>query len=781
MVNLRSRIVLPLTVVVVLVLLATIGVLRLQAEHVIVDYVAGHGRYIQRLYQAKLTEHSEKMVAILVTLERNEALKQALNEGNRSLLSELSLRLFEELKSRNLISSLAYADSQRANLLRVENPGVLAETMNEVAALEAEHSGNIARGLEMGRHGQLNYWVVAPWYEKNFLLGFVELGANINQILFRLSRLLEPALFVALNKDFLHREDWQQQQAVIGVDASWERYPKHVLFPVESANFSSEVWHFIGESLGKPSGDSIPQLSSGGMNYCLIKFPLFDANMNSVAEIVALVDVSKVVNQSDRVSTIVIGAVTIVGLGVLAVFFMLSDATQKQLLASHQQLVQAKDELKERFNQRTRELRRSETDYRQLVENANSIILRWDPNGFVTFINKFAQKFFGYSDKEIVGRNVLGTIIPDREPVNLRNLHKMIRELAQYPVGFGDNEFENIKRDGTLVWISWTNRVIKDDQGKVIEILSIGQDISTKKNTENELKLAASVFENIVEGVMIINSKGEILRTNRAYTSITGYVQEEVIGKTPEAFFVAEYHGPGFHQQIWQKLGEEGLWQGEVWCKRQSDEIYPQWLSISAIQNGDEDSSRYVCVFVDITERKHNEEQINRLAHFDSLTNLPNRILFQDRLNHALAEAKRNKLCVPLLFLDLDRFKVVNDSLGHDAGDLLLQRVAKRLGECLRESDTLSRMGGDEFTIILGALDSLDELIVSVTQVAHKILTEFSKPFDLEGNEVVVSISIGVAAYPEDGQTLSDLLRKADMAMYHAKQESQGFFIYQPE
>jgi len=163
------------------------------------------------------------------------------------------------------------------------------------------------------------------------------------------------------------------------------------------------------------------------------------------------------------------------------------------------------------------------------------------------------------------------------------------------------------------------------------------------------------------------------------------------------------------------------------------------------------------------------------------LTNLPNRILFQDRLNHALAEAKRNKLCVPLLFLDLDRFKVVNDSLGHDAGDLLLQRVAKRLGECLRESDTLSRMGGDEFTIILGALDSLDELIVSVTQVAHKILTEFSKPFDLEGNEVVVSISIGVAAYPEDGQTLSDLLRKADMAMYHAKQESQGFFIYQPE
>ena len=649
------------------------------------------------------------------------------------------------------------------------------------AALEAGRSGKIARGLEMGKYGQLRYWVVAPWYEKDLLLGFVELGTNINQILFRLSNLLEPALFVAINKDYLHRADWPQPQGSTGVNASWERYPNHILIPVESASFSSEVLHFIGESLGKPNGDSIPRLSSSGAHYCLIRFPLFDANKNLVAEIVALVDVANVVKQSNRASTIVIAAVTVVGLGVLAVFFMLSEATQKQLLASRQQLVQAKDELKEKFNLRTRELRRSETNYRQLVENANSIILRWDPNGFVTFFNQFAQKYFGYSDKEIVGHNVLGTIVPDREPVNRRDLHKMIREISDYPVGHGDNEFENIKRDGTLVWISWTNRVIRDDQGKVVEILSIGQDISAKKNTENELKLAASVFENIVEGVMIVNANGEILRTNRAFTNITGYIQEEVMGKTLETFFASEYHGPGFYQQMWQKLVDEGLWQGEVWNKRQSDETYPQWLSISEIHNGDEETSCYVCVFSDITEQKYNEEQINRLAHFDSLTNLPNRILFQDRLNQALAEAKRKKLCVPLLFLDLDRFKVVNDSLGHGAGDLLLQQVAKRLAECLRASDTLSRMGGDEFTIILGALESLDELIVSVTKVAHNILTEFSKPFDLEGNQVVVSISIGVATYPEDGQALSDLLRKADMAMYHAKQESQGFFFYQPE
>ncbi|GEM_PF-1155614 len=781
MVNLLSRILLPTSLIVGVVLLATILLLRWQVEHSIAEQASGQGRYIQSLFQAKLIEHSNKMTAMLITLQRNPAVKEALKQQDRASLFELSLGLYEQLRSRNLLASFAYLNSDRTTLLRVENPDSKGSVVDKTTTLAAAQSQEIATGLEYGGLAQLHLWIVAPWYEKDLLIGYVELGTSIDQLLLSLADLLDPTLYIALNKKKIDQDAWHNLQRSTNNTMDWNRFPEHVVVAVESNTISAEVADFIKTSLNEPVSASVAQLSSGEFRYCLNRIPVVDANKNQVAEILALVDITKLVNQSNRASTVVISTVSLVGFGLLVVLFILANFTQRQWVFSKQALVSAKDELNERFLEKTEKLRRSETDYRELVQNANSIILRWTREGCITFINQFALDFFGFSEADVIGHSLMETIIPKSRKFEQIDFERMVDELAQSPVTHGDNEFRNVKRDGTQVWISWTNRVIKDDLGNVVEILSIGHDISGKKSAEKELNLAASVFENIVEGVMITSPDGEILRTNRAYSLITGFSELEALGKTLEAFFDPAHHGPGFYRQMWETLTAKGLWQGEVWNKRRNDESYPQWLSICVVQGADGNGSHYVGVFTDITEQKHNQEQIYRLAHFDSLTGLPNRILFQDRLSHALAEAKRNGVHLPILFLDLDRFKSVNDSMGHGTGDLLLQQVAIRLANCVRASDTIARMGGDEFTIILGPSVSVEEVIVSVTRVSHNITDEFKVPFELEDNAVVISTSIGVAVYPQDGVSLSDLLRNADMAMYHAKQESSGFSFYQAE
>ena len=780
MINLRTRILLPTSLIVGVVLSATILLLRWQVEHSIAEQALGQGRYIRRLFQARLIEHSDNMTAMLLTWQHNPAVIQALKQQDRDSLLELSLSLFEQLRSRNLLASFAYLNSDRAPLLRVENPDSKGFVVDKTTTLAALQNGEIARGLEFDDLAQLHLWIVAPWYEKDMLIGYVELGTSIDQLLLSLTELLDPTLYVALNKKKINQVAWQNRQRLTHNAMDWDRFPEHVVVAVESNAVLPEVVDFMKTSLGQPISDSVPQLSSGEFRYCLNRIPIVDANNNQVAEILALVDITHLVDQSNRASTVVIGTVSLVGFGLLAVLFLLANFTQRQLVFSKQALVSAQDELNDRFLEKTEKLRRSERDYRELVQNANSIILRWTRDGRITFFNQFALDFFGFSDADVIGRSLLETIIPKSQNLEQIDLERMVEEFTQFPVTQqGENEFRNVKRDGTEVWISWTNRVIKDDLDNVVEILSTGHDISGKKSAEKELELAASVFENIVEGVMITSPDGEILRTNRAYALITGFSEREVLGKTPESFIDSIHHGPGFYRQIWETLAASGLWQGEVWNKRRNDESYPQWLSFSVVRDADGNSSHYVGVFSDITEQKNNQEQIYRLAHFDSLTGLPNRILFQDRLSHALTEAKRNGVHLPILFLDLDRFKLVNDSMGHGAGDLLLQQVAKRLAKCVRASDTLARMGGDEFTIILGSSSSIEEVMVSVTRVSHNIVEELKRSIELEDSVVIISTSIGVAVYPQDGESLSDLLRNADMAMYHAKQESSGFSFYQ--
>jgi len=273
------------------------------------------------------------------------------------------------------------------------------------------------------------------------------------------------------------------------------------------------------------------------------------------------------------------------------------------------------------------------------------------------------------------------------------------------------------------------------------------------------------VFESTIEGIMITSTQGIIQSVNPAFTEITGYEADEAIGHTPRILHSGR-QDKMFYEDMWQSLGETGQWQGEIWNRRKNGEVYPEWLSITAIHDGSGKTSQYVSLFNDITEQKENEARIAHQAYHDALTDLPNRLLFHDRLDVALAHARRNNKMLAVMFLDLDRFKNINDSLGHFAGDCLLQGVAERLTHCVRQEDTVARMGGDEFTILLSHIPQID----NAAGVAKKILDTFKQPVNIEGRELFITVSIGISVYPDDAQQADLLMKNADTAMYRAKE-----------
>jgi diguanylate cyclase (GGDEF)-like protein/PAS domain S-box-containing protein len=296
-------------------------------------------------------------------------------------------------------------------------------------------------------------------------------------------------------------------------------------------------------------------------------------------------------------------------------------------------------------------------------------------------------------------------------------------------------------------------------------------EISERIHAEQQLKLFAKVFEHALEGISITDAQGNIVAVNQAFADITGFSKEEVIGRNPR-ILKSDRHKDEFYQNMWQSLTENGHWSGEIWNRRKNGEAYPEILSISSIRNQQGEVSHYVAVFHDITEMKTKEEQIKYHAYHDALTGLPNRYLAKDRLTVSLANARRKGTWVAVLFMDLDNFKRINDSLGHATGDMLLQEVGRRLLALIREEDTVARLGGDEFQIIAIDISSAEQ----VMDLAGRLIRGFSEPFQIENHDLFVTISIGAAIFPQDGTTSGILLKNADTAMYQAKQQGKDTF-----
>ncbi|BCG64887.1 MAG: two-component system, chemotaxis family, CheB/CheR fusion protein [Methyloprofundus sp.] len=340
----------------------------------------------------------------------------------------------------------------------------------------------------------------------------------------------------------------------------------------------------------------------------------------------------------------------------------------------------------------------------------------------------------------------------------------------QCPVDFN---FRLLLNDGSIRYLHCHTEVDTDQQHNIKRIFGISKDITAEVIAASKLQQAATVFNNTAEAIFITDANNVIISINPAYTQTTGYAEHEVLGKNPN-IMSSGHHDKAFFAKLWHELLHNGQWQGEIWNRHKNGNTFPVWQSITAIKDITGKIVQFVSIFNDISVRKADEELIRYQANYDSLTGLPNRNLFLDRISIALKRAQRENKQLALLMIDLDRFKWINDTLGHKAGDVMLQETARRLQSSVRDSDTVARLGGDEFIIIVSELQHPSD----TEMIANKIFAAFKAPLQLENHEVFISGSIGITIFPDDGNTVETLQMNADSAMYSAKEDGRNRFHY---
>jgi diguanylate cyclase (GGDEF)-like protein/PAS domain S-box-containing protein len=398
------------------------------------------------------------------------------------------------------------------------------------------------------------------------------------------------------------------------------------------------------------------------------------------------------------------------------------------------------------------------------MEQSPASVMITDTRGRIEYVNPKFSQISGYSREEALGQSAGMLSSGEMSPEVYKELWATLARGEEW-----HGQLLNRRKDGSLFWESASISAVRDENGEVLSYIAVKEDITQQKEVEEQLQMIETVFRTSNEAIMIANQDGLIKTINPAFTRITGYELEEVQGQNP-SLLSSGRHDEHFYEDMWQEILRHGSWSGEIWNRRKNGTIYPEWLSVSVVHDSEGNASEYVAVFSDITKRKNDEAQIVRQAYYDELTELPNRTLLSDRLNLAIVTADRDEQMIALLFIDLDRFKYVNDSMGHEYGDDLLKQVAKRLNDCVRETDTVARFGGDEFVILLHNVKS----DADAAHVAAKLIDRLSEPFLLAEREVIIGASIGIAMHPGDANTAETLIRNADLAMYKAKQSGRN-------
>ena len=417
--------------------------------------------------------------------------------------------------------------------------------------------------------------------------------------------------------------------------------------------------------------------------------------------------------------------------------------------------------------QMTGELRESKELFQAVIEGTNNAVFVKDSNGYFRLANQTMQRLLGERAENIIGRRDTEIFPPDMQARfqedDRRIMHEQQLLIVEHELRIG----------GQVRTLQITKGPLKTGDGQLNGIFGIVRDITEQKRVEAQLELAACVFQAGTEGVVVCDLENRAISINRAFTELTGYTPEDMLGQ-PMSLLKSGRQDDTFYQGMWDAITRTGKWEGEIWNKRKNGEIYPEYLRINTLYDENGQISRRFGVFSDITQQKKAQDLIWHQANYDALTDLPNRRLFRDRLQAETRRAHRNQRRLAILFIDLDHFKDVNDSLGHDQGDQLLIEAARRILGCVRDSDTVARMGGDEFVITL--LDVTE--VGHATRVAQALLAALAQPFPLQQGVVYITASIGITIYPDDAEDDITLIQNADQAMYAAKAHGRNGFSF---
>ncbi|TAN81648.1 MAG: EAL domain-containing protein, partial [Gallionella sp.] len=662
--SLKTRILLPIALVLAILFGAVILSLY---QHEKVDAGLRFDRDMQSVkayYQSALARRGDKLGAALEAILRDERLQAALRAGDRDALLGRAMPLFEQLRDQYNITHFYFEDAARVNVLRMHQPERHGDTVNRHTTLAAEKTGKTAIGVELGMVGTFTLRAVAPMRDNAGLVGYVELGQEIEDVLRGVKEIVGIDNLLVIDKQFLVRQDWESGMKMLGRNADWDRLPGAAIVH-QTLDLSREQMSRILLPGALPGTAS--DMEIGGKHYYTGVIPVEDASGRKMGDLVILRDMTE--NTDEMIASMRFLSLFYLPLAgaLFALLYLITRRVERRLDESNRQLI--------------------------------------------------AQ-----------GR--------EREAIQAQHIAEL-----------------------------------KDERDK----LRHAQE-ALQKN-EEDLRLAATVFENSTEGILITDTQSRILRVNRAFTEITGYSEEEAIGQTPQ-MLRSDRHDATFYQGMWFSMIEYGYWQGEVWNRRKNGEAFPEWLTLIAIRDEARKVLYYLGVFADLTEKKMSEARAHHLSNYDALTELPNRHLLEDRLKQALTEAHHHGWLVAVQHLNLDRFKTIVDTLGHAFGDKLLRAVAERLAGHIRDSDTLARFGGDEFAVVLSDVGSQQ----NAAMVARKILGALAEPFILEGQEIYITASIGIALYPLDAGDKDDLIRNANVAARYTKEEGgNGYRFYDAE
>lgn len=424
-----------------------------------------------------------------------------------------------------------------------------------------------------------------------------------------------------------------------------------------------------------------------------------------------------------------------------------------------------------------RDLSDREGRLRTLVQTIPDLVWLKDVNGVFLSCNPQFERLVGLAERDIVGKT-------DDNFVD-RKLAELFREKDRQALAAGapraSEEWVTFAADGYRGLFETIKTPMRDQAGRLIGVLGVARDITERHKADEQLRIAAAAFE-AQEGIAILGADRRFLRVNRAFAEITGYANEEVVGKPPDQLR-SDTRDDAYYQTLWDRIVRDGSWQGELCYRRKSGELYPAWFNTVAVKGADGVVTHYVATLVDLTDRKAAERQIEHLAHYDALTQLPNRRLFRDRLQQALAGCARSGRKGALLYIGLDNFKILNETAGHDVGDQLLVEVARRIVGCARKGDTVARLGGDEFAVLLEeSNDCIQEAAAQAKAIGERILAALNQPYSIAGRLHHCTPSVGVTLFIDAVDSLDELLKQADIAMSQAKSAGRNTLrFFDPE